>query len=46
MTAYRERLEVFLDQWDAGDREEVRAAVGRFVADLIGAFPERSKVAA
>jgi EmrB/QacA subfamily drug resistance transporter len=40
LDAYRARLELYLEQWAAGDREEVREMIRRFMADLISEFPE------
>ncbi|HEU4877395.1 MAG TPA: MDR family MFS transporter [Sphingomicrobium sp.] len=45
VAAYRQRLASYLDQWDAGERDEVRDLVGRFIRDLVATLPPRPAVA-
>jgi hypothetical protein len=45
VAAYRQRLARYLDQWDAGERDEVRDLVGRFIRDLVATLPPRPAVA-
>ena len=45
VAAYRQRLASYLDQWDAGERDEVRDLVARFIRDLVATLPPRPAVA-
>jgi hypothetical protein len=45
VAAYRQRLASYLDQWEAGERDEVRDLVGRFIRDLVATLPPRPAVA-